>query len=107
MGNWLPCPTAAQLDAYSHIGEQKPGGCLNTYSFWQVANVPHFPFFPLLSVVAFAVSYSWVGEGIANNCDTSCNIGGVVPVCNNNVNQAVVDGWRAAGKKVILSFGGE
>merc|ERR1712194_334306 len=32
--------------------------------------------------------------------------GSPVPICNNQNNQALVDSWRAAGKKVILSFGG-
>lgn len=30
-----------------------------------------------------------------------------MPICNNMNNQALVDSWRDAEKKVILSFGGE
>merc|ERR1719253_2317133 len=37
---------------------------------------------------------------------TQCNIASTVPICNNMNNQQLVDTWRAAGKKVILSFGG-
>ena len=55
-------------------------------------------------VVAFAVSYTWSPS--KNNCDVQCNIADTVPICNNQNNQALVDSWRAAGKKVILSFGG-
>jgi hypothetical protein len=55
-------------------------------------------------VIAFAVSYTWSQN--KNICDTSCNIGSPVPICNNQNNQGLVDSWRDAGKKVILSFGG-
>ena len=55
-------------------------------------------------VIAFATSYTWSpGQ---NNCDAQCNVASTVPICNNANNQALVDSWRAAGKKVILSFGG-
>ena len=56
-------------------------------------------------VIAFAVSYTWASG--KNNCDAQCNIAPTVPICNNGNNQALVDSWRAAGKKVILSFGPE
>ncbi|KAL7533006.1 hypothetical protein ACHAXR_004990 [Thalassiosira sp. AJA248-18] len=55
-------------------------------------------------VIAFAVSYTWAAT--KNNCDAQCNIASTVPICGNQNNQALVDSWRAAGKKVILSFGG-
>ena len=55
-------------------------------------------------VIAFAVTYTWAQA--KNNCDTSCNLAPTVPICGNLNNQALVDGWRAQGKKVILSFGG-
>ncbi|KAL3779785.1 hypothetical protein ACHAW5_005612 [Stephanodiscus triporus] len=55
-------------------------------------------------VIAFAVSYTWAPT--KNNCDQQCAIASTVPICNNLNNQALVDTWRAAGKKVILSFGG-
>jgi len=55
-------------------------------------------------VVAFAVTYTW--SQAKNNCDTSCNLAPTVPICANWNNQGLVDGWRAQGKKVILSFGG-
>jgi len=55
-------------------------------------------------VIAFAVTYTW--NPSKNQCSTSCTIGSPVPICNNQNNQALVDSWRAAGKKVILSFGG-
>ena len=74
VGNWQACPTASQVDAYSHI------------------------------VIAFAVSYTY--NSTKNNCDAQCNIASSVPICNNMNDQALVDTWRAAGKKVILSFGG-
>lgn len=54
-------------------------------------------------VIAFAVSYTWApGQ---NNCDTQCNIATPL-ICNNAPNAALVQQWQAAGKKVILSFGG-
>lgn len=74
VSNWQTCPTAEQVDAYSHI------------------------------VIAFAVSYGYVfGK---NDCNTECKIAPTVPICNNQNDQGLVDQWRAAGKKVILSFGG-
>jgi len=74
VGNWQACPTASQVDAYSHI------------------------------VIAFAVTYTY--NSPKNNCDAQCNIASSVSICNNMNDQALVDTWRAAGKKVILSFGG-
>ena len=74
VANWQNCPTAEQVDAYSHI------------------------------VIAFAVTYTFSpGQ---NTCDTQCNIASTVPICNNQNNQVFLNTWRAAGKKVILSFGG-
>jgi len=55
-------------------------------------------------VIAFAVTYTW--NPSKNQCSESCTIGSPVPICNNQNNQALVDSWREAGKKVILSFGG-
>ena len=54
-------------------------------------------------VIAFAVSYTW-SPG-KNVCDTTCNVS-APPTCGNTVRQDLIDKWRAAGKKVILSFGG-
>ncbi|KAK1744125.1 glycosyl hydrolase family 18 protein [Skeletonema marinoi] len=54
-------------------------------------------------VIAFAVSYSWAAG--KNNCDAQCNIAAPL-ICNNAPNAALVQQWQAAGKKVILSFGG-
>ena len=55
-------------------------------------------------VIAFAVTYTFSpGQ---NTCDEQCNIASTVPICNNQNNQVYVNTWRAAGKKVILSFGG-
>lgn len=54
-------------------------------------------------VIAFAVSYTWSpGQ---NQCSDTCHVS-VPPTCENAVRQDLIDGWRAAGKKVILSFGG-
>jgi len=54
-------------------------------------------------VIAFAVSYTWSpGKNI---CSTTCEIG-MPPVCNNADNPALVQQWQAAGKKVLLSYGG-
>ena len=55
-------------------------------------------------VIAFAVTYTW--NPSKNVCDTECNIGSPVPICENANKQDLVDEWRAMGKKVILSFGG-
>jgi hypothetical protein len=56
-------------------------------------------------VVAFASTVTFYAEPKVT-CDTQCNLASSVPVCGNAVNQGLVDQWRAAGKKVILSFGG-
>jgi hypothetical protein len=55
-------------------------------------------------VISFAVSYTW--NAVKNQCSSSCTIGALVPICENEVNQELMDVWHAAGKKVILSFGG-
>ena len=55
-------------------------------------------------VIAFAVSYTWAPA--KNVCSTSCTIA-EPPICNNSPNPGLVSEWQAAGKKVILSFGGE
>ena len=55
-------------------------------------------------VIAFAVSYTWAES--KNLCDEQCAVAPVVPICENENQQDLVDMWRAQGKKVILSFGG-
>jgi len=62
----------------------------------QVAQYTHI-------VIAFAVSYTW--SPAKNNCSPTCAIT-EPPICNNAPNPALVSQWKAAGKKVILSFGG-
>ena len=74
MGNWQPCPTAQQYEAYTHI------------------------------VIAFAVSYQ--NADPKNICDETCQISTTLPVCNNAPNPTLIQELQAAGKKVILSFGG-
>ena len=54
-------------------------------------------------MIAFAVSYT---SGLPKHeCSTTCEID-EPPVCNNTANQALIQELQAAGKKVILSFGG-
>ena len=55
-------------------------------------------------VIAFAVSYTWAPS--KNICSTTCEIAEPL-ICNNSPNPSLVSQWQAAGKKVILSFGGE
>ena len=55
-------------------------------------------------MISFAVTYTW--NAAKNVCDTSCNIGAPVPVCENQAHPDLVARWRAAGKKVVVSFGG-
>ena len=55
-------------------------------------------------MVSFAVTYRWSAS--KNLCDASCNIGAPVPVCANQARPDLVARWRAAGKKVVVSFGG-
>jgi hypothetical protein len=55
-------------------------------------------------VIAFAVSYTW--SPAKNVCNLQCNIDSTVPICNNANNQGLINTLRAAGKKVIVSFGG-
>jgi chitinase len=54
-------------------------------------------------VIAFAVSYTYGFP--RNECSITCEID-EPPVCNNDANQALIQELQAAGKKVILSFGG-
>ena len=55
-------------------------------------------------MISFAVTYRWSAS--KNLCDASCNIGAPVPVCANQAHPDLVARWRAAGKKVVVSFGG-
>eukprot|EP00586_Coscinodiscus_wailesii_P007423 CAMPEP_0172491642 /NCGR_PEP_ID=MMETSP1066-20121228/22524_1 /TAXON_ID=671091 /ORGANISM="Coscinodiscus wailesii, Strain CCMP2513" /LENGTH=591 /DNA_ID=CAMNT_0013260803 /DNA_START=1 /DNA_END=1776 /DNA_ORIENTATION=- len=54
-------------------------------------------------VIAFAVSYTWSPR--KNICSESCEID-LPPVCDNAPHWGLVSDMQAAGKKVILSFGG-
>jgi hypothetical protein len=54
-------------------------------------------------VIAFAVSYQY--NEPQNTCSTTCDIS-TPPVCNNAANPELIQQWKAAGIKVILSFGG-
>ena len=54
-------------------------------------------------VIAFAVSYQWsAGKNI---CSNTCEIASP-PVCENSARPDLIQKWKAAGKKIILSFGG-
>jgi hypothetical protein len=54
-------------------------------------------------VIAFAVSYTWAPS--KNICSATCEIPEPL-ICNNSPNPTLISQWQAAGKKVILSFGG-
>jgi len=54
-------------------------------------------------VIAFAVSYSWAPG--KNQCSETCEIANPV-VCENSARPDLISNWKAAGKKIILSFGG-
>jgi hypothetical protein len=54
-------------------------------------------------VIAFAVSYTW-SPG-KNQCSTTCEID-TPPLCNNSARPDLIQKWKDAGKKIILSFGG-
>jgi len=54
-------------------------------------------------VIAFAVSYQYAETG--NICSETCEIASP-PVCENAAHPDLIEKWKAAGKKVILSFGG-
>jgi len=54
-------------------------------------------------VIAFAVSYTWAET--KNICSDTCDIASP-PVCGNAAHPELITKWKAAGKKVILSFGG-
>jgi LysM repeat protein len=86
---------------YSSSGERRLIAFLGNWqkcpSDAQIAKYTHI-------VVAFAVTYIY--QEPKNICDESCTIGAPVPVCNNAPNNNLMASWRAAGKKVILSFGG-
>merc|ERR1711907_112281 len=54
-------------------------------------------------VIAFAVSYTW-SPG-KNVCSETCEIA-TPAVCGNSARPDLIQKWKDAGKKVILSFGG-
>ena len=54
-------------------------------------------------MIGFAVSYTW--NAWKNNCDQTCHID-TPPICNGPSSSTLVADLHAAGKKVILSFGG-
>jgi len=54
--------------------------------------------------IAFAVTYTWNPNGPVT-CSNTCTIQ-PIGVCNNAPNPGLVSAWKAAGKKVIISFGG-
>ena len=97
-GNWQTYPTDEQVDGKQ--GSFFVVSCLFDIHKLTIASFAAYSHI----VIAFAVSYAW-SPG-KNSCDTQCNIASEVPICNNANNQALVDKWRAKGKKVILSFGG-
>jgi hypothetical protein len=71
---------------------------------WQTCPTPQQTDAYTHMVIAFAVSYTWSPN--QNSCSNTCNVAPVVPICENQNRQDLVDTWRAQGKKVILSFGG-
>lgn len=54
-------------------------------------------------IVSFAVSYTW-SPG-KNQCDQQCAISAPA-TCGNQVRKDLIDQWRQAGTKVLISFGG-
>mmetsp|Transcript_16534 Transcript_16534/g.31323 ORF Transcript_16534/g.31323 Transcript_16534/m.31323 type:complete len:560 (-) Transcript_16534:110-1789(-) len=54
-------------------------------------------------VISFAVTYTWTPT--ENICSSTCEIYEPA-VCNNEPNPQLISQWQAAGKKVMLSFGG-
>jgi hypothetical protein len=90
----VPAPTVIHEDdsrLIAYLGNWQ--SCPTTA---QVAQYTHI-------VIAFAVSYTWSpGKNI---CSPTCKIAEPL-ICNNSPNPALVNQWKAAGKKVILSFGG-
>jgi len=70
---------------------------------WQACPTPQQVAAYTHIVIAFAVSYTWSpGKNI---CSETCDIA-TPPVCNNALNQHLIQDWQNAGKKVLLSFGG-
>ena len=70
---------------------------------WQACPTPQQVAAYTHIVIAFAVSYTWSpGKNI---CSETCEIA-TPPVCNNALNQHLIQDWQNAGKKVLLSFGG-
>jgi len=96
IGQVLCIPSASSSDNDNRLIAYL-GNWQNCPSDAQLAKYTHI-------VVAFAVTYIY--QDPKNICDQSCTIGSPVPVCNNDINNDLVAAWRAAGKKVILSFGG-
>ena len=54
-------------------------------------------------VIAFAVSYTWSPS--KNICNKQCEIA-TPTVCGNAARPDLIQKWKNAGKKIILSFGG-
>uniref|UniRef100_A0A7S0AXI7 GH18 domain-containing protein n=1 Tax=Pyrodinium bahamense TaxID=73915 RepID=A0A7S0AXI7_9DINO len=55
------------------------------------------------AIVSFTVSYTW-NPG-KNQCDQSCTIS-TPATCDNRARPDLIEAWRQAGTKVLLSFGG-
>ena len=54
-------------------------------------------------MIGFAVSYEFRPGG--NRCSPTCDIA-TPPICNNSPNPDLIQEWKAAGKEVLISFGG-
>jgi hypothetical protein len=90
----VPAPTPIRADdsrLIAYLGNWQ--SCPTTA---EVAKYTHI-------VIAFAVSYTWNPN--KNVCSLTCDIA-EPPICDNSPNPGLVSTWQAAGKKVILSFGG-
>jgi hypothetical protein len=97
-------PTPNTVPAPSPIQEENDSRLVAYLGNWQpcppadrVAQYTHI-------VISFAVTYTWTPT--ENICSTTCEIYEPA-VCNNEPNPQLISQWQAAGKKVMLSFGGE
>ena len=55
-------------------------------------------------LISFSVTYRYSSS--KKMCNSDCDIGSPVPICNNMNIQALIDTCRAQGNKVLVSFGG-
>jgi hypothetical protein len=85
VGNWEPCPSDNQIDAYSHI----------VIAFASTATWTCLEWSP-----------TWVCLQETTVCNQQCQVSSSLNTCGGQARPDLIQKWRNMGKKVIVSFGG-